>query len=80
VQVELPVLEQWSVRGKDRYSGFLIQPGKKEGQFMETGKHCTRSRDGKTITTAANYGGETIPGKVYGRTYRLGAPREVNAQ
>eukprot|EP00965_Chrysotila_dentata_P036031 1198979-Pleurochrysis_carterae.AAC.2 len=73
---ELPVLEDWMVRGANRYSGFLHRPGKKEAPFIETGKHAQLSRDGTTITTSARLGGASEPGRVYQKTYRLGTPHK----
>ena len=35
------VLDQWKVRGANRYCGIVIKNGKRSDEWYETGKGCT---------------------------------------
>ena len=68
---DLPVLEGWSVRGNNRYSGVVHINGKRLGEHRELCKGARLSFDKKTIE---------IP-KIYGqKIYRLGEPKQDPVQ
>ena len=61
------MLEDWKVRGNNRYSGYISWNGKREPEWRELCKGARLSRDGQTIE---------LP-KVYGqKIYRLGTAYE----
>lgn len=65
---EPDVLEDWSVRGANRYSGRISRKnGKTDLQFVEFRKGGRLSRDGKFITVVGEWPYEET-------SYRLGTP------
>ncbi len=62
---DLPVLEEWRVRGNNRYSGYVSWNGKREPEWREMTKCARLFKNGEVIELPKTYGQ---------KLYRLGEP------